>query len=143
MSRREKTPCKTYYVLSIYFNIWMILPVISFTKENLTDTMVMVIQFAQELSARSWCYALFLSYDMCTHDLWVLHVRDVLLFMWSICCLLLPIMSGNGLWYFIFIWDILWMMFWFKGTSLSYKSNVLVYMKKSFGTKSALYLNVR
>ena len=57
----------------------------------------MVIHFARELLAPSWCYALFLSYVMCTHDLWFVHGRGVLLFMWYICCLLL-IMSGNGLW---------------------------------------------
>ena len=57
----------------------------------------MVIHFARELSAPSSCCALFLSYVMCTHDLWFLHGRDVLLFMWYICCLLL-IMSGHGLW---------------------------------------------
>ena len=57
----------------------------------------MVIHFARELLAPSSCCALFLSYVMCTHDLWFLHGRDVLLFMWYICCLLL-IMSGHGLW---------------------------------------------
>ena len=57
----------------------------------------MVIHFPRELLAPSWCCALFLSYVMCTHDLWFLHGRDVLLFMWYICCLL-PIMSENGLW---------------------------------------------
>ena len=47
----------------------------------------MVIHFVRELSAPSWCCALFVSYVMCTHDLWFMHGRDVLLFMWSICCL--------------------------------------------------------